>query len=112
MTTYHCVADRWYLDLPAGWDVGLTVRVDDSVPGERAVILSRLGGDGSINDLLCIYAITGENRTERGRLSGRFILEESSSTIYAGELLSDEIDRSGVAGRFHIIYTEWSAGSN
>ncbi len=112
MTTYHCVSDHWYLELPSGWDAGLTVRQDDSIPGERAVVLSRLGGDGSINDLLTIYAISGENRSERAKLPGRFVLEESASTVYAGEILGEGIiDKSGIQSRFHIIYTEWSAGS-
>ena len=62
MTTYHCVTDNWYLVLPSGWDVGLTVRRDDSVSGERAVILSRLRSDGSLEDYVAVYAITGENR--------------------------------------------------
>jgi len=111
MTTYHCVADHWYLELPSGWDAGLTVRRDDTIPGERAVILSRLGNDGAINDLLAVYAITGENRSERAKLSGRFVLEESASTVFVGEVLGEGIDKSGIESRFHVIYTEWSAGS-
>ena len=43
MTTYHSMADGWYFVLPDGWATGLTVRRVDDVPGERAVILSRLG---------------------------------------------------------------------
>lgn len=111
LTTYHCASDGWYWVLPSGWDVGLTVRRDDSIPGERAVILSRLQADGTIQDLLSVYAITGENRSERARLSGRFILEESSSTIFAAQIHGESIERDGVASRFHIIYTEWSTGS-
>ena len=111
MTTYHCVADHWYLELPGGWDAGLTVRRDDSIPGERAVVISRLGGDGNINDLLTVYAITGENRSDRANMEGRFILEESASTIYAGQILVDGLERADILSRFHIIYTEWSAGS-
>ncbi len=111
MTTYHDVSDGWYLVLPNGWDVGLTVRRDDSVPGERAVILSRLGSDGNINDLLAIYATGGENRSDRARLPGRFVLEESSSTVFSAKIIGDSIDRNGVESRFHIIYAEWGSGS-
>ena len=111
MTTYHDVSDGWYLELPAGWDVGLTVRRDDSVPGERAVILSRLGSDGSINDIMAIYTTTGENRADRARLPGRFVLEESSSTVFSAQIFSDSIDRNGLQSRFHIIYAEWGSGS-
>ena len=111
MTTYHCVADQWYLVLPDGWDAGFTVRRDDTVPGEHAVYLSRLYNDGSIHDLLAVYAISGENRSDRARLEGRFVLEESAVTVYAAEILDEGVDRADIQNRFHIIYTEWSAGS-
>ncbi len=110
-TTYHCATDGWYWELPAGWDVGLTVRRDESIPGERAVTLSRLRADGMIQDLLRVYAITGENRGERARLDNRFVLEESASTVFAAEILGNSIERDGVASRFHIIYNEWTTGS-
>ena len=74
-------------------------------------MISRLGGDGNINDLLTVYAITGENRSDRANMEGRFILEESASTIYAGQILVDGLERADILSRFHIIYTEWSAGS-
>ncbi len=110
-TTYHCVSDGWYFVLPGGWDVGLTVRRDDSIPGERAVVLSRLEADGRITDRLIVYAITGENRAERVKLPGRFLLEESSSTVFAARILTEGTDRNDIENRFHIIYTEWSNGS-
>ena len=111
MTTYHCVTDNWYLVLPDGWDVGLTVRRDDSVAGERAVILSRLRSDGSLEDYVAIYAITGENRYERSKLENRFVLQEEGATVYAAEILDGKTDAATISNRFHVIYTEWSSGS-
>ena len=111
MTTYHCVTDNWYLVLPDGWDVGLTVRRDDSVAGERAVILSRLRSDGSLEDYVAIYAITGENRYERSKLENRFLLQEEGATVYAAEILDGKTDAATISNRFHVIYTEWSSGS-
>jgi len=111
LTTYHCVPDGWYFILPSGWETGLTVRRDDSIPGERAVILSRLGTDGSVNDLLTIYTITGENRSDRARLEGRFILLEDSATVYAAQIPNDSIAQDAVIRRFNRIFTEWSPGS-
>ncbi len=108
MTTYHCVSDSWYLRLPSGWETGLTIRRDDSVPGERAVILSRLGTDGEVHDLLAVYTITGENRSERAKQDGRFLLLEDNAVVYAGEALSPEVDRNAILNRFHRIYSEWS----
>lgn len=111
MTTYHCVTDNWYLVLPSGWDVGLTVRRDDSVSGERAVILSRLRSDGSLEDYVAVYAITGENRYERARLDNRFLLQEEGTTVYAAKILDDKTDENTIRSRFHVIYTDWSSGS-
>ena len=111
MTTYHCVTDNWYLVLPSGWDVGLTVRRDDSVSGERAVILSRLRSDGSLEDYVAIYAITGENRYERSRLDNRFLLQEEGTTVYAAKILDGKTDENTIRSRFHVIYTDWSSGS-
>ena len=111
MTTYHCVTDNWYLVLTSGWDVGLTVRRDDSVSGERAVILSRLRSDGSLEDYVAIYAITGENRYERARLDNRFLLQEEGTTVYAAKILDGKTDENTIRSRFHVIYTDWSSGS-
>ena len=109
--TYHCVSDGWYFVLPVGWETGLTVRRDDSIPGERAVILSRLGTDGNVNDLLIIYTITGENRSDRAKLGDRFILLEDNATIYAAQVLDDSLTQEATAARFNRIFTEWSSGS-
>ena len=111
MTTYHCVTDNWYLVLPSGWDVGLTAQRDDSVSGERAVILSRLRSDGSLENYVAIYAIIGENRYERAKLENRFLLQEEGTTVYAAEILDGKTDENTIRSRFHVIYTDWSSGS-
>ncbi len=105
------VTENWYLVLPSGWDVGLTVRRDDSVSGERAVILSRLRSDGSLEDYVAIYAITGENRYERSKLENRFLLQEEGTTVYAAEILDGKTEENTIRSRFHVIYTDWSSGS-
>ncbi len=109
MTTYHSVADGWYFVLPEGWASGLTVRRVDDVPGERAVILSRLSPEGTIRDLIVFYTITGENRIDRARLEGRFVLLEENSTVFAAQILDESLDLSMIESRFHRIYSDWSA---
>ena len=109
--TYHCFPDSWYLTLPSGWEIGLTVRRDSSVYGEHAVTLSRLGSDGSVNDLLTIYTLTGENRTDRAAIDGRFILREEESTIYACRIELETLQERQVENMFHIIYADWGFGS-
>ena len=108
LTTYHSVTDGWYLVLPDGWSTGLTVRRVDDVPGERAVILSRLDPGGSINDLIVIYTITGENRSERARFEGRFVLLEESSTVYSAQILTPDMDPETISSCFHRIYSDWN----
>ena len=108
LTTYHSVTDGWYLVLPDGWSTGLTVRRVDDVPGERAVILSRLDTGGSINDLIVIYTITGENRSERARFEGRFVLLEESSTVYSAQILTPDMDPETISSCFHRIYSDWN----
>lgn len=110
LITYHCFSDGWYLVLPDGWEAGLTVRREDSVSGERSVVISRLNTDGSIHDLLVIYTLTGENRSDRSRISGRFVISEEESTIYAAKILGG-VTEDEVKESFHIIYSEWSTGS-
>ena len=109
MTTCHSVADGWYFVLPDDWSTGLTVRRVDDVPGEKAVILSRLGTDGSVNDLVVFYTITGENRSDRAHLEDRFVLLEESSTVFAAQIIDKSVEQSAVENRFHRIYSDWSA---
>lgn len=110
LNTYHCYDDGWYLILPSGWENGLTVRRDDSIAGERAVILSRVSADGSINDLLTIYTLTGDNRMERAQIAGRFVIVEEDSTVYAARITTGTTEEE-VRENFKIIYAEWSTGS-
>ena len=112
LTTYHCVSDGWYLVLPSGWDVGLTIRRADDVPGEKKVIFSRIGTDAKVTDLLAVYTITGENRSDRARMPGRLILLEETATIFAAEALDPGVDMAKVQSSFFRIYSEWSPGSH
>ena len=109
LTTYHSVTDGWYLVLPDGWATGLTVRRIDDVPGERAVILSRLDMNGGINDLIAVYTITGENRSDRARQEGRVVLLEESSTVFSVQILDPDTVPADIVNRFHRIYSDWSA---
>ncbi len=111
LDTYHCYSDGWYLILPQGWHDTLTVRRDDSVSGERSVVLSDINrSTGEITDKLIIYTLTGENRAERAQLDGRFVILEEESTVYAAQIIGD-ITPDEVKACFRIIYTEWSTGA-
>ncbi|MBR5708720.1 MAG: hypothetical protein IKX41_04985, partial [Oscillospiraceae bacterium] len=95
----------------------VTIRRDDHVPGERAVLFAvPAGATGAPVDVLAIYSITGENREDRASLDGRTILRTEDEVIYACRILagavklSDELEMSYVRSSFKLIYSEWSTG--
>ena len=117
MTTYHNRTDGWYFILPEAWAETVTVRRDDHVSGERAVIFSvPAKDDGPPVDVLVIYSITGENREDRSVLEGRTVLRTEDEVIYACKILAgavkikDELEMSYVRSSFKLIYSEWSTG--
>ncbi len=112
-SSYHCTADGWYLLLPEALRKNLTVRREESVSEERVMVLSTLQSDGTARDALTIYTITGENRNERSKLPGRFLLLETDTTIYAAALPENsELQQETVQNGFHLIYNEWNTGVN
>ena len=110
-STYHCYEDGWYLILPAGWEAGLTVRRADTVAGESSVTLSSLDTEGNIKDLVTIFTLTGENRSEKAKQSGRFTLLETDSAIFAASLNNSGYSQKTIETNFRILYTDWNTGS-
>lgn len=109
--TYHCFPDGWYFVLPEGWGSTLTVRRESSVAGERCVVLSSVDPyTGDISDKLFIYTLSGENRMERAKAGGRFILAQDEATVYAASV-KPGVDSKDVKARFHLIYAEWTKDS-
>lgn len=112
ISTYHCYSDGWYYIIPDALRHSFTVRRADSISGERVVILSSVDKKtDQVTDLLTIYTLTGENRHDRARLPGRFVLQESASTIYAARISSAELTEETVKKSFKLIYTEWMTGA-
>lgn len=116
-TTYHNFSDGWYLTLPKEWGDLVTIRRDDSVSGERAVIFSLYNGpDMEPSDFLAVYALTGENREDKAARDGRFILRREDEVIYAAKLLDGASgwelapDAAYVRANFSLIYSEWNTG--
>ena len=118
LTTYHNYWDEWYLVLPDDWENNITLRREDAVSGERELIYSYIrDGTDEAEDFLIIYKLSGDNREERARLAGRFLLVTEGETIYAAEILADEgdipltIDSTLIKDNFHIIYSDWITGA-
>lgn len=117
-STYHCYNDGWYYVLPEEWRETLTVRRESGKTGERTVVLSTADKEtGTIEDRMTVFTLSGENRWDRAKLPGRFVLLSGETTIYAAKLhgetlepLTEEV-KGDIAGRFHLIYSEWMTGA-
>lgn len=112
-TTYHNIADGWYLTIPESWKNRLVIYRNDSVSGQRAVVFALWQGEEKEPvPFLSIYKLTGASRTLRATSANRFILAEDSSTIYAATFYNTwdcGLDESGLLENFRLIVNSWSA---
>ena len=118
MTTYHNISDEWFLILPFDWRGKVSVRREDSVPGERTVIFSYIAGeDGPYEDFLKIYKLSGDRGEEQARLPGRVKLLSEGAAVYAFEMLAEPNSfgltfyEALIKENFRLIYPDWLAGS-
>lgn len=112
-STYHNIADGWYLIIPDHWRDQITISRDDSISGQRTVIFSRWNGNATApTPFLAIYKLTGPNRYTRAALSDRFELGGDSTTIYAATFYDDSWDCSmteqDVLQNFQLIISSWA----
>lgn len=116
-SSYHCYADGWYLLLPESWRGRVTARRTSTVAGEHAVVLALRDESGKAKDALTVYTLTDENRADRAKLGGRFVLMSSGTVVYAAEIddsgaFSDGEDaQKAVGDRFRLITTDWITGA-
>ena len=105
VSTYHDYDGSWYLVLPEEMLSGrMTVTKRSDVVGETAVTFA------VDEPLLTVYTLSGENRLDRAREEGRFVLGEYGAEIYAGELLTDTLSQEEITQNFNLIYPEWQTG--
>ena len=105
LTTYHDYASGWYLTLPESFVRDLTVSRETEAAGETAVTFT-VDGEAALR----IYTLTGENRRDRAEADGRFPLCSNETTVYAAELLREDMTREDVLSNFNLIYSEWQTG--
>ena len=112
-TTYHNMADGWYLTIPESWKSRLVIYRNDSVSGQRTVTFALWQGeDKEPLPFLSIYKLTGASRSLRAGSANRFILAEDSSTIYAAAFHNTwdcGLDESGLLDNFRLVVNSWSA---
>lgn len=112
MTTYHNVADSWYLKIPESWRDQITISRNDQVSGQREVIFSHWRGEGQEPEpFLSIYRLTGSRRSTNAAQTGRFILQEEESVIYAAKFYDSQwdcgLDQADLLDRFVTISPSW-----
>ena len=110
MSTCYNAQEGWYLVL-TGPLTGELILERYGSPGESALMFT-VEGDGSTpqGSVLAIYAITGENRLERAQMNGRFILREAENTVYAAQLLTDQLTPQDITDNFYLISADWQMG--
>lgn len=112
-STYHNIADGWYLVIPAHWQDQITISRDDSIAGQRTVIFSKWNGSNTPpTPFLAIYKLTGANRDTRADLANRFLLGGDSATIYAASFFEGAwdcgMDEQDLIQSFYQIISSWS----
>jgi len=118
LTTYHNNFDEWFLILPFDWREKVSVRREDSAPGERTIIFSYFANPaGPHEDFLKILKLSGENAEERASSGERVLLRTEGTSSYAFELLAKPdsfgltFNESVIKNNFRLIYSDWLTGS-
>ena len=116
-STYHCVEDGWYIQLPEAW-VGRVETERSGVGGDTSVTFYMLNEEG-VRDaaILRITALTGTGREIRAARGSRFPLSRQSDVIYTAELpeippWDQAMTAEEVRGAFSLIAREWIPGDN
>lgn len=112
MTTYHNVADSWYLDVPSSWKDKITISRRDLISGQREVVFSLWRSENvEPKPFLSIYRLTGSNRQTQATSGGRFVLREEENVIYAAKFYDSGwdcgVDENDLLQRFNTIHTSW-----
>ena len=115
MTTFHSYLNGWYMDLPALWNDKLTViRVEGENGGYGYTFAKWNGREREPEEIVTIYAFTGEDRVERANSDGRFLLAEKGETAYAAAFgtcsWAKQLSQEVLSTMFHFIQVDWNTG--
>jgi len=118
LTTYHNNFDEWFLILPFDWREKVSVRREDSVPGERTIIFSYFANpEGPHEDFLKILKLSGDSAEDRANTGKRIHLLTEGTSAYAFEIIADPdsfgltFNENVIRENFRLIYSDWLAGS-
>jgi len=118
LTTYHNTFDEWFLILPFDWREKVSVRREDSVPGERTIIFSYFSDPaGPYEDFLKIFKLSGDNTAQRAQAGDRILLRTEGTSSYAFEITAPPnsfgltFNETVIRENFRLIYSDWITGS-
>ena len=115
LTTFHSYLNGWYLELPDHWYGQLTVSRQDDSDGGYGYIFSKWNGrEEEPEQIVTVYAFTGDDRLERANADGRFLLGEKGETVYAAAFgdcrWALELTKEEFCTMFHFIEVDWNTG--
>lgn len=114
-TTFYYTLGGWYLTVPERWADQLTVsRTVDNSFRLRYTFSQWNGRDRTPQEILTIYALTGDDRMTEAQTEDRFLLTEKGDVVYAARLgesaLAKGLTEASVQAMFHLIQTNWNTG--
>lgn len=114
-TTFYYTPGGWYLTVPESWTDQLTVsRTTEDSQCLRYTFSQWTGRDQTPQEILSIFALTGEDRLTRAQSEGKFLLGEKGDVAYAAQLgesaLAKTLTEASVQAMFHRIKTDWNSG--
>lgn len=109
-TTCYSADDGWYLVLTGLLTGDLSVSRSARAEERSVTFTVADSAEAPPRAVLIVYALTGENRLDRGSADGRFILRQEEETVYAALLLTDELTQQDIQDNFYLIYNDWQSG--
>lgn len=115
MTTYHNYSDGWYLEIPQHWKDQFTVSRGTEDPGVVSYTVAKwIDYNSAPEEIMTIYAFTGERRSELATSDGRFLLAEKGETLYSASAgncdWAEEMSEEEMRSMFHFIFLDWNSG--
>ena len=110
MFTYHEFVGGWYLELGSDWASRLTVEQS----GNNYAFLVWDESYQKTEEIVTIFALTGQNREEEAHKDGRFVLMKTDTVTYAARLgaAADyyHMDQESMIRNFRLVQHDWKTG--
>ena len=108
--TYYNATGGWYLKINSEFAPRITVQVESST----LVFYLWDASCTSVEKLMTVYTLTGQNREEQSLSDGKFILLKTDTVIYSATLeeaaVGYGITQENLIGSFSLIHQDWNSG--